>query len=155
QHYTEEYDFDFSTNPDAWLKEKAGLHIAFGSEDALYFRTEVPATAKSQTWQATGWKGERLNTQLIAWSPDSLKQIHFVISDLKNENGRILSRKNIQLNKVCYVLSNYPYNAGNADCGEGPTNKAWLMPDRFESFDRFDLPGKTVRPVWLSLNIPV
>jgi hypothetical protein len=28
------------------------------------------------------------------------------------------------------------------------------MPDRFESFDRFDVPGKTIRPVWLSLNIP-
>jgi hypothetical protein len=28
------------------------------------------------------------------------------------------------------------------------------MPDRFESFDRFDVPGKTVRPVWLSCNIP-
>jgi hypothetical protein len=28
------------------------------------------------------------------------------------------------------------------------------MPDRFEKFDRFDLPGKTVRPIWISLNIP-
>jgi hypothetical protein len=32
------------------------------------------------------------------------------------------------------------------------------MPDRFErigtGMDRFDLPGKTVRPVWLSLDIP-
>jgi len=28
------------------------------------------------------------------------------------------------------------------------------MPDRFEDFERFDLPGKTMRPVWLSLDIP-
>ena len=28
------------------------------------------------------------------------------------------------------------------------------MPDRFEPFERFDLPGKTVRPVWLSLDVP-
>jgi hypothetical protein len=28
------------------------------------------------------------------------------------------------------------------------------MPDRFEVFDRFDVPGKTVRPVWMSVNIP-
>lgn len=28
------------------------------------------------------------------------------------------------------------------------------MPDRFEKFDRFDVPGKTVRPVWVTLNIP-
>jgi hypothetical protein len=29
------------------------------------------------------------------------------------------------------------------------------MPDRFEQFERFDLPGKTTRPVWVSINIPV
>jgi hypothetical protein len=28
------------------------------------------------------------------------------------------------------------------------------MPDRFESFERFDLPGNTVRPVWISFDIP-
>jgi hypothetical protein len=28
------------------------------------------------------------------------------------------------------------------------------MPDRLEAFDRIELPGKTVRPVWLSLDIP-
>lgn len=28
------------------------------------------------------------------------------------------------------------------------------MPDRFETFERFDLPGKTTRPVWLTLQIP-
>ena len=32
--------------------------------------------------------------------------------------------------------------------------EAWLLPDRLEPFDRFDLPGRTVRPVWLSLDIP-
>jgi hypothetical protein len=28
------------------------------------------------------------------------------------------------------------------------------MPDRLEHFDRFDLPGRTVRPVWLSIDVP-
>jgi hypothetical protein len=28
------------------------------------------------------------------------------------------------------------------------------MPDRFESFDQFDIPGKTVRPVWVAIDIP-
>ena len=28
------------------------------------------------------------------------------------------------------------------------------MPDRFENFERFDLPGRTVRPVWLSVDVP-
>jgi hypothetical protein len=53
-----------------------------------------------------------------------------------------------------YVLSAYPYDSRDATCGDEPTNKAYLLPDRFESFERFDLPGKTARPVWLTCNIP-
>lgn len=59
-----------------------------------------------------------------------------------------------QLNMVRYVLSNYPYGARDAVCGNAPYKDGYLMPDRFEKFDRFDLPGKTMRPVWMSVQIP-
>ncbi len=112
-HYQPEYDIDVPVDANAWTKEKAGLNIAFGSEDKLYFRTEVPEI-KNETdlWEATGWKGERLNTQIVVWSPDTLQQVRFKVNDLKNEKGKLLSKDNIQLNKVCYVLSNYPYGSG-------------------------------------------
>ena len=76
------------------------------------------------------------------------------INDFKNDNGKLLSKNNLQVNMVRYVISNYPYGAKDATCGESPYKNLYLMPDRFEAFDRFDLPGKTVRPVWLSLDIP-
>src|SRR6185369_15584159 len=40
------------------------------------------------------------------------------------------------------------------DCSDGTEEAAYLMPDRLERFERFDLPGRTVRPLWLSLDIP-
>ncbi len=154
-HYQPEYDLDQSSDPEVWMKEKPGLHAAFGSEEELYFRTEVPSIKnETATWEATGWKGERLYTQIVVWSPDTLQQVRFKVADLKNENGKMLTKENIQLNKVCYVLANYPYGSNEAVCGETPYKNAFLMPDRFETFDRFDVPGKTVRPVWLSVNIP-
>ena len=154
-HYQSEYDIDKTINPGAWTNEKPGMHAAFGSEDELYFRKEVPAIKNEMaTWDATGWKGERLNTQLVIWSPDTLQQVRVLVSDLKNEKGRLFSKENIQLNKVCYVLANYPYGSNEAVCGETPYKNAFLLPDRFEAFDRFDVPGKTVRPVWMSVNIP-
>ncbi|MDP4214547.1 MAG: DUF4091 domain-containing protein, partial [Bacteroidota bacterium] len=57
-------------------------------------------------------------------------------------------------NMIRYVLSNYPYGAKDAVCGETPYKNGYSMPDRMEPFERFDLPGKTVRPVWLSLDLP-
>jgi len=153
-HYQPEYDIDAPVNPAAWANEKTGLNVSFGSEDELYFRTEVPQIKNGSSWEATGWKGERLNTQIVVWSPDTLQQVRFAVSDLKNEKGKLLSKENIQLNKVCYVLANFPYGSNEPNCSPSPYKNGFLFPDRFEAFDRFDVPGKTVRPVWLSLNIP-
>ena len=158
-HYQEEYTFDSTVNVAAWNALKKGMHVSFASTDELYFRTEVPSlNAELSTWSATGWKGERLNAQILVWTPDTISQVHFVVNDLKSEKGITLSKKNIQLDKVCYVLSNYPYNANDASCGGGPVDQAYLLPDRFAPLtgaaDRFDVPGKTVRPVWLSINVP-
>lgn len=158
-HYQEEYALDVAVDAATWAKEKHGMHAAFGSEDELYFRTEVPQI-KNETaaWEATGWKGERLNTQIVVWSPDTLQQVRFTVSDLTNEKGKLLGKENIQLSKVYYVLANFPYGSDKPDCNPSPYKNGFLMPDRFmpltNSTDRFDVPGKTVRPVWLSLNIP-
>src|ERR1017187_4105541 len=59
-HYEPEYTLDASVNAAAWTNEKPGLHAAFGSEDKLYFRTDVPEI-KNETvpWESTGWRGER------------------------------------------------------------------------------------------------
>lgn len=158
-HYQEEYTYDSTVNVAAWNALKKGLHASFGSTDELYFRTEVPGLNKETlSWSDVGWKGERLNAQILVWSPDTIQQVRFILNDLRNEKGNILSKKNIQLNKVCYVLSNYPYDAKDASCGGGPADVAYLLPDRFVPMmspdNRFDLPGKTVRPVWLSVNVP-
>ncbi len=158
-HYQSEYDLDNSVDVAAWTKEKPGMHVAFGSEDALYFRTEVPAINNdTKTWNATGWKNERLNAQIVVWSPDTLQQVRFTINDLKNEKGKLLSKENIHLSKVEYVLANFPYGSDKPDCSPSPYTNGFLMPDRFvpmsEEKDRFDVPGKTVRPVWLYLNVP-
>ena len=158
-HYQEEYTYDSTIDVPAWDALKGGLHISFASTDQSYFRTEIPAL-KSETLSffQTGWRGERVNAQILVWSRDTVGQVRFVVNDLKNEKGKVLSKKNIQLNKVYYVLSNYPYNAHDASCGGGPADKAYLLPDRFAPLAegaRFDVPGRTVRPVWLSINIPI
>jgi len=153
-HYQPEYDFDRPVDANSWLNEKSGLNVAFGSEEKLYFRTEVPGLKPGNSWEVTGWKGERLNTQIVVWSADTVQQVRFKISDLKGKNGKLIGRGNIKLNKVCYVVANYPYGSREGNCGATPYKDGYLMPDRFETFDRFDVPGKTVRPVWISCNIP-
>lgn len=158
-HFQDEYTFDEPLDPARWTKEKPGMHVSYGSADKLYFRTEVPDLAQEKlSWEGTGWRGERLNAQVVVWSPDTLSQVHFTLNDLKSATGKVLPKKNLQLNMVRYVVSNYPYGAANVTCEPSPYKDTYLMPDRFVPLDvgtdQFDVPGRTVRPVWLTVEIP-
>ena len=157
-HYQQEYSFDKSMHPELWDQQKPGLNVSFASTDKSYFRTEVPAITKNQKWEAQGWKGERLNTMILVWAPDTINQIRVLLNDLKTANGYVLGKNNLKAHLVRYVISNYPYGAREVTCGVGPVDKAYLMPDRLVpiaiGIDRLELPGKTVRPVWISLDIP-
>jgi hypothetical protein len=153
-HYQSEYTFDKPIKPESWNSE-AGMHVGFGTTDQLYFRAEVPILKKdSKEWKGVAWKGERLNAQIVVWSSDTLQQVRFKVNNLVNERGDVISKDNIKLNMVRYVLANYPYGANDVVCGDSPYKNGFLMPDRFEQFDRFDVPGKTARPVWVGLDLP-
>jgi len=155
QHYQEEYTFDSPVDEARWTKQKKGLNISFASTDELFLRSEAPQLAKeSLTWEDTGWKGERLNAQILIWSPDSLHQIRFKVNDLVSADGNKLGKENLHLNIVRYVLSNYPYRATDTRCDVAASDTAYLMPDRFEKAERIDLPGRSVRPVWLAVEVP-
>jgi hypothetical protein len=159
-HYQEEFTFDSSLNPEAWNRITKGLHVSFVSTDEAWFRSEVPQLQSERVqWSATGWKGERLNAEILIWSSDTVNQLRFILNNLTNAKGDVLTKDHMELSKVSYVLSNYPYNSPDASCGGGPVDKAFLLPDRLSSLnrgntDRFDLPGKTARPVWLSVDLP-
>jgi len=154
-HYQPEYTFDMPVDTEIWEKQEPGIQVSFGSTNKLYLRREVPiAGEKMMTWKETGWRGEKLNAQILVWAIDTIQQVRFKVSDLKSSEGFIISNKNIKLNMVRYVVSDHSYNTNSASCGISPREFGWLMPDRFESFDRFDLPAQSVRPVWISYEIP-
>jgi hypothetical protein len=154
-HYQTEYTYDITTDSVPWAIQKHGLNVAFGSTDELYLRCEVPQLKdEGQMWEETGWRGERLNAQILVWSPDTCLQVRVRLNDLVSSEGRVFSKKNIKFYMVRYILSNFPYGAKNTNCWVPASDTGYLMPDRFESFERFDLPGGTVRPVWLSFEIP-
>ena len=153
-HYQPEYTFDTNTDTAGWAKQKPGLHVAFGSTDELYMRCEVPALKQeTEVWQATGWRGERLNAQMLVWSPETQEQVRLHPTDLKSDSGTFIRKERMRIHLVRYLLSNFPYQATGFSCNV--TNAtAYLLPDRLEKLERFTLPARTVRPVWLGIDVP-
>ncbi len=95
---------------------------------------------------------------ILAWSPDTINQVRFEINSLRDDKGHVLDKSNFKLSLAQYVLSNYPYDARDVNCGEDQLNKVYLLPDKLVPIavnrERFDIPGRTVRPVWLSIEVP-
>ena len=153
-HYQHEYDMEEVVNPLLWVGQ-AGLNAAFGTTDKLYFRREKPDVDKgSERYNYTAWRGERVNMQILIWSSDTLEQVRVKLNDLKKEGGKNIPVESFDVNMVRYVIANYPYAVKNAICGVTPYGNGFMMPDRFEPFDRFDLPARSARPIWVSVDIP-
>lgn len=152
-HYQDEYAMEEVVNEAAWIGQ-TGLNVAFASTDQLYFRREKPDVKENAlSFEQTAWRGERVNMQLLVWSSDTIEQVRVELNDLK-EGSKKISSGQFKLNMVRYVIGNYPYAEKKAICGETPYQNGFMLPDRFEPFERFDLPGKTTRPLWLSVDIP-
>ncbi|HLI93621.1 MAG TPA: hypothetical protein VKU83_08430, partial [Puia sp.] len=105
-HYQDEFTLDKPTNRSAWDSQQ-GPHVSFGPTNDRYFRTEVPKLTETTTWEGCGWRGERLNAQIVVWSADTLQQVRFRPSALRAADGALISKGNITVNMVRYVLGNY------------------------------------------------
>jgi hypothetical protein len=154
-HYEDEFLYDSSTDHDAWKKSANALNASFVSTDVLYLRREYPALRKTSLDAAyDAWKGERVNAQLLLWSSDTVNQVRVRMSALRGDKGKSIPETAITIRLVRFVLSNYPYGSTRVTCGEGPRDSVYLMPDRLEKFERFDLPGNSTRSVWISVDVP-
>ena len=125
-----------------WAKASHELHAGWGTIDQNYSRSIIPEVITVEKMQLSAWKGERVSAQLLLWSPDSLDGVNCVVSDFKSKEAQ-LSAKIARTRFVRYTLSN-----------SRTKNPVVLAADMLDSIDRFDIAAKTVRPVWLTLEVP-
>jgi hypothetical protein len=129
-----------SKNKSIWAGKAAEsvLKGAVGSVDVWYARDIEPKLSPNvNAWSATGWRGERINAQFVIWTGTGLKNAQISLTDLKSESGKTISATNLVPSWVRYTI-------GGSD----------LFADILEPNKPIDIPGSSVRPVWLNVNIP-
>lgn len=133
-----------------WSKVESGLNASFVSIDEKYPKSKIPGITKSQTVKLTGWKGEKLSAQLLLWTSEDITQVECEIADFSSTSNTL---SNIaQARFVRYVMTDI-FEPG---CGyRKPENfPASLAPDMLDNLECFNMKGKTVRPVWVTVSIP-
>jgi hypothetical protein len=117
-----------------WDSVSAGLHGALGSLDVRYPRNAAPGLPAGPRWSASGWRGERVSAQFVLWSIAPVSQLRLDVSPLRSASGGSIAAS---ARFVRYVLAD-----------------TVLAPDILDDAKRLDMPERTARPVWVSVDIP-
>ncbi|QRX62678.1 DUF4091 domain-containing protein [Dysgonomonadaceae bacterium zrk40] len=134
-----------------WSHVTAGLHASFISVDKKLPKSVAPEIAPVKSVKVTGWKGEKVSAQILLWSSEDIRQVECGFNDFMGNGGTIPSSI-AQARFVRYVMTDeYGPGCGHRKPDDFPAS---LAPDMLDHLECFDLEAKTVRPLWLTFNIP-
>ena len=131
----------------AWDQAGTKLNASWVSSDFGFSRSEVPAVEAVECCNLTAWKGERVSAQILLWSGDAKDGVECQISDFKAGDA-VLPATVAQARFVRYTLADpqlYKFKKGREPV---------LAPDMLDSLSRFDMPARSVRPVWVTIDVP-
>ena len=128
------------------------VRATFVSPDILYQPDESPPREDVIEWISTAWKGEKVHTQILLWSEDSLKDIQIQTGELAGPGGN-LPKKNIDVKFLGYVWSD-GVAARKEGCGIEQGQDSILVADVIQEIRYKNLSANTLQPIWLSIDIP-
>ena len=134
-----------------WSKVKSGLNVSFVSIDKRYPKSINPEISKRTNEKLSGWKGERVSAQILLWTSQSVDDVQFSFTSFES-SGKNLQATIASARFVRYVMTD-EFRDG---CGHRKPEDfaASLSPDMLDDLKSFDIEAKTVRPVWVSIEIP-
>jgi hypothetical protein len=144
---------DPSGDPSAeWAGVDDGLHLSVGSIDHHYFKGEVPDLEERREWSGTAWRGEKVSAQVVVWASQPYHQLEVELSDFVGDGGAVLPADLAQARFVRYVLTDeFADGCGRRNPKDYPVH---LFPDGLEESPCSNNPSNSVRPIWLTLDVP-
>ena len=134
----------------AW-KEAKKMEAQWVSADSLYSRSEVPAKSGVTVRLLEGWKGERVSAQLLLWSGNGVDGIKCKVKDFVSADAKMPA----DIAKTRFVRYTIADEGGyDCRCERGPKHKPILAPDMIDTLEVFNMEPQTVRPVWVTVDIP-
>ncbi|MCK4919428.1 MAG: DUF4091 domain-containing protein [Bacteroidales bacterium] len=150
--YYEELPNPKPTDIKEWKKVPNAVNVSYASDNVRYAKEKVPLTSLQNLWEATAWRGEKVHTQILVWTKKDIESLSFQLQDLTDENGNKFSADNIKAAFVRYTMAD---DFGGA-CGprDLSVDDSSLVADPIDIIDEIPVEANTVRPIWLSLQVP-
>lgn len=138
----------------AWNQTPKTLNVAWSTTNAHHDKYKCPSGASVLKSQAlTGWRGERLHAKLLLWSPTEEGDLSYSI--VEPEGKQWVDRSTTGFMR--YVMTDELNKDGKGGCGYRPDKTAYdslLVADRIQPIETMAYEAKTVRPIWITIDIP-
>ena len=134
-----------------WDAAPDGLQAMWVSSDYAYSRSAYPVTDSPDVLRLTAWKGERVSGEFLLWSRERVRNVRCLAGVLESEDGARIDN-GASCRFVRYTLADAP--APECKCNRKEGHPEVLVPDLLDDVTSLDIEGRTVRPVWFSLDVP-
>lgn len=130
------------------------LQVSWVSTNTHVDKFSLPSSYRASKQQTlTGWRGERLHAKLLFWSSQEEGELSFNIAE--PEGQQWVDRTTTGFMR--YVMTDELNKDGKGGCGYRPDKTAYdssLVADRIQPMESIPYEPKTVRPVWITFDIP-
>lgn len=136
-----------------WKNLSQSTVVSFASSGVRYQQDLPPAIVQKNKWQASGWKNEKVHTQLVVFSKKDLKNVTLSINDLKDKKGNRISNKNITTGFVQYVKTDeFKDGCGHRKSVDFDSS---LVADIINTdLKKTNIEKNKTQPLWLTIDIP-
>jgi hypothetical protein len=138
-----------------WKNIETGIHSGFGSIDIAYSKSIPPPGQISESINLQGWKGERVNCNLLVWSAANKENICIKTSGFSKDDYKI-DKKRTSVSVIRYVITDQFLNEHSSSCGPRDKDRIphHISPEMLTNENCFTLEAPGTRPVWISVDIP-
>ena len=145
-----------AVNPVLWSEVKVP-QVSWGSTDIRYKKEEPAAISGiKKNINLTAWKGEKVSAQLVVWTPETLNNLTFTVSDLTS-GSETISKDDIRTSFVRYVMTDELNKDGLGACGyrNSADFDSTLVADVLDHLTpSLVIPANSAQGGWISVRVP-
>lgn len=149
KNYTEPADTS-TVDRSGWESLSGPTRFTWASKNEVYRQNATPPTINVTDTTVNAWAGERLGLEALLISPEGCGELKLELSEMRKDK-RSVKAPGCEASFMRYVLSTaWP------GCGYPPdTLPTFTVPDMIDlSSATVDMKPRTVRPVWLTVEVP-
>lgn len=126
---------------------------SFFNIDTTGRESNIPLYDGMYQWNGSAWRGERISTQLLVWSEESINDVRISVSDLSGTDNSRITADHLNISSIGYVMTD-EFAEGCEKTGYRNYDSSLVADILDPLIMPFNLQPRFPQLVWISLDVP-